>query len=113
MSLPPPHGKAVIARDMRWASRGLSLLAFALMIIGLVLALAAGLRSGLPLDPTVLDLGSRPSRLMLWGIVLLCLLPGVRVLIALSHYSLARRLGLALVALLVLLELIASALTRG
>lgn len=113
MSGPRPHGAAVIDRDMRRASRALSLLAFALMLLGLTLSLAGHLRTATPLDPTLLDLRSRPSRLMLWGILLLCLLPGVRVLIALSHYTAARRVGLVVVALLVLLELIASAVTGG
>lgn len=54
------------------------------------------------------NLSGRPQRLMMAGMILLSLLPGIRVLIALSHYALARRIIEALIAAIVLLELVLS-----
>lgn len=96
-------------RDMRRVSRGLSAFALALMVVGFVLAVT-GSR---PIDIHVIDLGARGQRLMLAGIVVLCLLPAVRVLTAGAHYVAARRLAQAVVALVVLLELISSIVTGG
>ncbi len=95
---------ARIERGMRRISRGLSGFAIALMLAGLLLALA-GTR---PLDPLAIDVTHRPHRLMLSGIVVLCLVPGVRVLAAGAYYVEARRAAQAVVAAVVLLELIAS-----
>jgi uncharacterized membrane protein len=102
--------QAQIGHSMRIVARGLSGFALALMLVGLVLALTG--RSG-PLDPRTLDLGMRGQRLMLAGIIVLCSLPGVRVLTAGAHYAAARNLARAVVALVVLLELIASIVTGG
>lgn len=102
--------EAEIGRSMRRVSRGLSAFALALMIVGLVLALTAAPR---PLDPRAIDLSARGQRLMLGGVVVLCLLPAVRVLTAGAHYVAARRLAQAVVALVVLLELISSIVTGG
>jgi len=96
-------------RAMRRVSRGLSAFALALMAAGFVLALAQG-RAAHPLS---LDLSNRSNRLMLFGIGALAVLPGVRVLVALSYYSAARRLAEALIALVVILELLASMITGG
>lgn len=100
--------EAEISRSMRRVSRGLSAFAFALMVVGLVLALTSAPH---PFDPRAIDLSARGQRLMLSGIVVLCLLPGVRVLTAGAHYVAARRLAQAVVALVVLLELISSIIT--
>lgn len=97
-------------RAMRRVSRALSAFALALMAIGVVLALAHG---GSAAQPLRLDLASRSHRLMLFGIGTLAVLPGVRVLVALSYYTAARRLAEALVALVVALELLASMLAKG
>ncbi|MEJ2290552.1 MAG: hypothetical protein P8Y13_06190 [Deinococcales bacterium] len=102
--------EAEIGRSMRRVSRGLSAFALTLMIVGLVLALTTAPR---PLDPRALDLSARGQRLMLGGVVVLCLLPAVRVLTAGAHYAAARRLAQAVVALVVLLELISSIVTGG
>jgi len=98
-----------IARSMRRVARGLSAFALGLMAVGLVLSLT-GPR---PVDIQTLDLSARGQRLMLDGIVVLCLLPGVRVLTAGAHYAAARRVAQAVVALVVLLELISSIITGG
>jgi len=90
--------EAEIGRSMRRVSRGLSAFAFALMVVGLALALTSAPH---PFDPRAIDLSARGQRLMLSGIVVLCLLPGVA----------ARRLAQAVVALVVLLELISSIIT--
>lgn len=103
-------GAPGMGRNMRWVARGLSVLALALMLIGFVLTLASAPR---PIDPRSFDLGVRGERLMLDGLVVLCLLPGVRVLTAGAHYAAARRLAWTVVALVVLLELIASIVTGG
>ncbi|MEJ2289000.1 MAG: hypothetical protein P8Y02_10220 [Deinococcales bacterium] len=76
--------EAEIGRSMRRVSRGLSAFALTLMIVGLVLALTTAPR---PLDPRALDLSARGQRLMLGGVVVLCLLPAVRVLTAGAHYA--------------------------
>jgi len=99
-----------IGRSMRRVSRGLSAFALALMLVGFVLALTA---APAPIDPRAYDLDLRGQRLMLYGLVVLCLLPGVRVLTAGAHYAAARRLAQAVVALVVLLELVASIVTGG
>ena len=99
-----------IERSMRRVSRGLSAFALTLMLAGLFLALVTAPR---PLDVRTLDLGVRGQRLMLSGIIVLCLIPGVRVLTAAARYAAARRLAQAVVALVVLLELIASIVTGG
>ncbi len=91
-------------------SRALSAFALALMALGVVLALVQG---GIAADPLRLDLGSRSHRLMLFGIGALAVLPGIRVLVALSYYTAARRLAEALIALVVVLELLASMITGG
>ncbi|MEJ2289226.1 MAG: hypothetical protein P8Y02_11400 [Deinococcales bacterium] len=96
-------------RAMRRVSRALSAFALGLMAAGFVLA--AVHHAALP--PLSLDLGARSHRLMLFGIGVLAVLPGVRVLVALSYYTAARRLAEALVALVVVLELLASMLTGG
>jgi hypothetical protein len=96
-------------RAMRRVARGLSAFALALMAAGFVLALA----HGAALPPLSLDLTKRSHRLMLFGIGLLAVLPGVRVLVALSYYTAARRLAEALVALVVVLELLASMIFGG
>lgn len=95
---------ARIERSMRRISRGLSAFAIALMLAGLALALV-GTR---PLDLHAVDVARRPQRLMLSGIVVLCLVPGVRVLAAGAYHVAARRAAQAVVAAVVLLELIAS-----
>ena len=102
--------QAGIGRSMRLVARGLSGLALALMLVGLALALTGAPR---PVDPRTLDLSARGQRLMLSGIIVLCSLPGVRVLTAGAHYAAARNLARAVVALVVLLELIASIVTGG
>jgi len=105
------HGPAqAIGRSMRRVSRALSALALALMLAGLVLTVVTAPH---PIDPRAFDLAARGQRLMLYGLVALCLLPGVRVLTAGAHYAAARRLAQAGVALVVLLELIASIITGG
>jgi len=102
--------QAEIGRSMRLVARGLSGFALALMLVGLVLALTNAPR---PIDPRTLDLSARGQRLMLGGIIVLCSLPGVRVLTAGAHYATARNLARAVVALVVLLELVASVVTGG
>lgn len=97
-------------RTMRWVSRGLSAFALALMVAGLALAAAHGHSLSAPL---ALDLKLRSHRLMLLGIAVLGVLPGVRVLVALSYYTAARRVAEALVALVVALELLASMIAKG
>jgi hypothetical protein len=101
---------AGIGRSMRLVARSLSGLALSLMLVGLALALTGAPR---PIDPRTLDLTARGQRLMLGGIIVLCSLPGVRVLTAGAHYAAARNLARAVVALVVLLELIASIVTGG
>lgn len=96
-------------RAMRRVSRGLSGFALTLMALGFVLALVHGGAA----RPLVLDLKTRPHRLMLFGIGALAVLPGVRVLVALSYYTAARRLAEALIALVVVLELLASMIMGG
>jgi hypothetical protein len=96
-------------RAMRRVSRGLSAFALTLMAVGFVLALGHGAAA----TPLALDLKTRPHRLMLLGIGALAVLPGVRVLVALSYYTAARRLAEALIALVVVLELLASMITGG
>ena len=104
-----PRDPAGMERTMRRVSRGLSAFALALMAAGLVLALVRGGAA----TPLSIDLKTRPDRLMLFGIGALAVLPGVRVLVALSYYTAARRLAEALVALVVVLELLASMITGG
>ncbi len=104
------QGSPEMGRDMRRVARGLSAFALALMLGGFVLALVTAPR---PLDPRAFDLTARGQRLMLYGLVALCLLPAVRVLTAGAHYAAARRLAQAVVALVVLLELIVSIVTGG
>lgn len=99
-----------MSRRMRQVSRGLSALALVLMVLGFVLTIVSGPR---PVDPRSFDLGVRGERIMLDGVVVLCLLPGVRVLTAGAHYAAARRLAASVVALIVLLELVASIVTGG
>jgi len=96
-------------RTMRLVSQGLSAFALTLMAAGFVLAMVHG--SALP--PLSLDLSKRSHRLMLFGIGVLAVLPGVRVLVALTYYTAVRRLAEALVALIVILELLASMITGG
>lgn len=95
---------------MRRVAQGLSAFALALMLAGFVLALV---NAPHPFDPRGVDLSMRGQRLMLYGLVAMCLLPAVRVLTAGAHYAAARRLAQAVVALVVLLELIASIVTSG
>lgn len=102
--------QAEIGRSMRLVARALSGFALALMLVGLALALSGSPR---PIDPRTLDLTARGQRLMLGGIIVLCTLPGVRVLTAGAYYAAARNLARAVVALVVLLELIASMVTGG
>lgn len=104
------HRDPRLDRDMRRVSQGLSALALLLMLAGLVLDLASGPR---PIHPLRIDLSARGQRLMLDGVIVLCLLPAVRVLTAGAHYAAARRLAQTIVALIVLLELISSMLTGG
>lgn len=94
---------------MQRVSRWLSAFALTLMALGLALALLHGGAD----QPLRLGLAQRSHRLMLFGLVVLAVLPGVRVLIALTYYTAARRLAEALVALVVVMELIASMITRG
>ncbi len=96
-------------RAMRRVAQGLSAFALALMATGLVLALAHGGASA----PLALDLKARSHRLMLFGIGALAVLPGVRVLVAMSYYTAARRLAEAVIALVVVLELLLSMITGG
>lgn len=95
---------------MRRVSRLLSAFAFALMMLGLVLSFVHGQAAGSPMR---LGLSLRSHRLMLFGIGVLAVLPGVRVLVAMSYYTAARRAAEALVALVVVLELVASMITGG
>lgn len=95
---------------MRRVSRLLSAFGLALMAAGLVLALVQGHAAA---DPLRLGLQLRSHRLMLLGIGVLAVLPGVRVLVAMSYYTAARRLAEALVALVVVLELVASMVAKG
>ena len=104
-----PRDPAGMERAMRRVSRGLSAFALALMGAGFVLALAHGGAA----TPLTLDFTTRAHRLMLFGIGTLAVLPGVRVLVALSYYTAARRLAEALIALVVVLELLASMFTGG
>jgi hypothetical protein len=50
---------------------------------------------------------------MLFGIGALAVLPGVRVLVAMSYYTAARRVAEAVIALVVALELLLSMITGG
>ncbi|HKI56804.1 MAG TPA: hypothetical protein VKB31_06580 [Trueperaceae bacterium] len=106
------HGRDPAGMDamMRRVSRLLSGFALALMALGLALAIAHGNAASGPLS---LGLTLRSHRLMLFGVGTLAVLPGVRVLVAMSYYTAARRLAEALVALVVVLELIASMITGG
>ncbi len=94
---------------MRRVSRGLSGFALVLMLVGFVISVTGPH----PIDVHAIDLGARGQRLMLDGIIVLCLLPAVRVLTAGAYYAAARRLAQAVVALVVLLELISSIVTGG
>lgn len=106
----PSRDPAGMDAMMRRVSRLLSAFALALMLAGLALALIHGTAAGTPLR---LGLSQRSHRLMLFGIGVLAVLPGVRVLVAMSYYTAARRVAEALVALVVVLELIASMITGG
>lgn len=102
-----PRDPAGMERAMQRVSRGLSAFALALMTAGFALALVHGGAA----TPLALDLATRPHRLMLFGIGALAVLPIVRVLVALSYYTAARRVAEALIALVVVLELVASMIT--
>jgi len=92
-----------------------SLIALGLMCLGLLSVLAAGRRYSLPgeavlpLDSVVNLRAESPGMLAVsLGVALLGLLPALRVLLAGAAYLRARRRWSSLVALIVLVELLAS-----
>lgn len=105
-----PRDPAGMDAMMRRVSQLLSVFGLALMAAGLIIAVAHGNAVSNPLQ---LGLQLRSHRLMLMGIGVLAVLPGVRVLVAMSYYTAAMRLAEALVALVVVLELVGSMVTKG
>jgi uncharacterized membrane protein len=108
-------------RWMRRSSLAISAVAVASMLAGLGEGLVSGSLHGLTRQsaipvPALLSPAGTPFGLfaMSLGIVLLALLPGLRVMLAAGLYAGRRRVGDALVALVVFVELVVSMLTgRG
>lgn len=111
---PGPESESDVESAMRTTSLVVSVVALALMVGGLVQITLFGDAprgdahySVVPLAQFAHPLTAPPGLLaMSVGVVLLCLLPAVRVILAFVSYVRRRRLGDALVALLVLIELI-------